>query len=556
MNCLGPKKYAEELPPIEDKDVEKLSHVGNAAYDVLRHVHQKHHHKLWNVTSGKIIGELHQTPSAEVFGENKDLADKHADWFAEIMGEIAGRTKVWCDIVSLGVPEDLFLEEMKKALQLISKNAEGKEKPVIIRMMFGNVILSPVDCEALIKELTKDLPENSNIHLWVGAWRKGASWNHAKFIAVDGMYLHNGGHNMWDQHYLKKNPIHDLSLEMEGKITFDGHLFANEQWAFIEKKQSSFLGGIAENLPDAMPLLWKNRVIISEYPKKIANEFAPMFRRALLPEYENVEDYVPVISIGRSGTLLKKDRPSDDAIIAMIDSAQSIIRMSLQDIGPMCLPKTRIPLPSTSWPKNYLNAFARVLWTKGVDIEMVLCNPNCVPNNLSPLDTNYGNGWDCNDTASEIIKCIKNQFKDVDDSALRKKVEENLRICFIRHDKSTTYPDGARIGNHSKFFIIDDVASYTGSQNLYVADLAEWGVVVDDVASTEKMMAEYWTPLWNSSYTGEDCDVQTVMDGLDIDRDGEKVSGFGRQKKYEEAARMGTNFTSSSNPKFYGKEGK
>jgi hypothetical protein len=37
-------------------------------------------------------------------------------------------------------------------------------------------------------------------------------------------------------------------------------------------------------------------------------------------------------------------------------------------------------------------------------------------------------------------------------------------------------------------------------------------------------MEEYWTPMWTYSYTGEDCDVQEVMDGLDIDRDGDDPS--------------------------------
>lgn len=43
--------------------------------------------------------------------------------------------------------------------------------------------------------------------------------------------------------------------------------------------------------------------------------------------------------------------------------------------------------------------------------------------------------------------------------------------------------------------------------------------MVDDKAATKKMMDEYWNPMWEVSYTGEDCDVQAVMDGLKIDRD-------------------------------------
>lgn len=45
--------------------------------------------------------------------------------------------------------------------------------------------------------------------------------------------------------------------------------------------------------------------------------------------------------------------------------------------------------------------------------------------------------------------------------------------------------------------------------------------MVDDKAATKKMMDEYWTPMWETSFTGEDCCVQSVMDGLEINRDGE-----------------------------------
>ena len=89
----------------------------------------------------------------------------------------------------------------------------------------------------LLKKITKDLPEDTNIRLWwVGAWRKKTLWNHSNSIAIDGKYLHIGGHNMLDQHCLRGNPVHDVSLEMEGRITKDGHLYASDQWAFIKRK--------------------------------------------------------------------------------------------------------------------------------------------------------------------------------------------------------------------------------------------------------------------------------------------------------------------------------
>jgi len=46
------------------------------------------------------------------------------------------------------------------------------------------------------------------------------------------------------------------------------------------------------------------------------------------------------------------------------------------------------------------------------------------------------------------------------------------------------------------------------------------------------MMTDYWNPMWNASYIDTDCDVQEVMDGLKIDRDGEVTHD---KRKLEEA---------------------
>ena len=235
LQCCSPRNYEDSGDEADDKSSVKLSYVGLAAYDTLRTSHSWYHHQLWNITSGKVVGPLHQTPRTAWMSPT-DPPEGNDGWFPEKLAEIISRTEHFCDIMSLSPPDGQFLDEIKKALAVIADKATVRLEPITIRMMFGNIIGMPVNCDAVIKSLTEDLPENSNIHVWVGAWRKGVSWNHAKIIAVDGHYLHTGGHNMWDPHYLRNNPIHDLSLELEGKVAKDGHLFANEQWAFIDRK--------------------------------------------------------------------------------------------------------------------------------------------------------------------------------------------------------------------------------------------------------------------------------------------------------------------------------
>ena len=76
--------------------------------------------------------------------------------------------------------------------------------------------------------------------------------------------------------------------------------------------------------------------------------------------------------------------------------------------------------------------------------------------------------------AAEIIKTIRTQYPEAADAELRQKVQENLRVCFIKHKAGPKYDNGGTVGMHAKHFIIDDVCTYIGSQNLYICDLAEW----------------------------------------------------------------------------------
>lgn len=311
---------------------------------------------------------------------------------------------------------------------------------------------------------------------------------------------------------------------MTGRVAHDGHLFANQQWSFIQYKQDTPCGRFVDKLPDGMILLAKTRVVISEYPLGKADTFAPRYRKSLVPREEPKEGHVPVISMGRYGAIHRYGRPSDDAFIAMLGSAKKVIRLALQDLGPVCVPKTQRPLPGCVWPKSYLSTLAKVIYERGVDVEIAVSNPGSIPAGLKMTEACYGNGWSCNDVASEIIKHVQKLHPEANDSRLREIVARNLRVCFIRQARGNAYDDGTTIGMHAKHFIIDDTATYIGSQNLYVCDLAEWGVVIDDAEQTKRMMEEYWNPMWASSFTGEDCNVDKVMDGLNINRDGEPSS--------------------------------
>jgi len=254
---------SEPEEAIVDGGFRKLSYVGAAAYERLRSHHQKKHRKAWNVTSGQAVGEVLQTPAGPIsWPSTTDPADKHDDWFPKKFFDVMCQTQIWCDVTSLGPPDGQFMTQFQDALVAIAKNAESrsKEEPIIVRMLFGNIVGMPVDCDSVMHELVEKLDEDANIRLWVGAWRKGVSWNHSKIIAVDGQHLITGGHNLWTKHYLNKQPVHDITMQLEGRVAHDGHLYANAQWEYVEEQQETMLGSVVQYLPDNFPMILPVRV--------------------------------------------------------------------------------------------------------------------------------------------------------------------------------------------------------------------------------------------------------------------------------------------------------
>ncbi len=299
----------QEVKPATRKQGE-LSHIANAAIRELKANHPEFHEELWASTSGRVVGEIQHGPR-NAWSNKEDPPEGHTNWLPEVMAGLLAKTEYWCDFMSLSPPDGMFMDMIKESIVTLAEKSIKDSKKIVVRFLFGNIIAVPVDCTAVMKEFTEELVtrglvEDSKLEIWVGAWRKDMSWNHAKIIAVDGKYVHTGGHNLWDPVYLEKDPIHDTSILLEGPVAIQGHLFANEHWKFIETKQSSMVGYIVDKIHDGLLLPIRTRVTVSEWPEKKASTFAPLFHKDVLPrsnveEVEWSSDTVNMLSLGRYG---------------------------------------------------------------------------------------------------------------------------------------------------------------------------------------------------------------------------------------------------------------
>eukprot|EP00928_Gymnodinium_smaydae_P071975 TRINITY_DN55430_c0_g1_i1.p1 TRINITY_DN55430_c0_g1~~TRINITY_DN55430_c0_g1_i1.p1 ORF type:complete len:554 (+),score=92.80 TRINITY_DN55430_c0_g1_i1:69-1730(+) len=499
---LKTRDMASVLGVLQNRD--RFSHVGKAALQTLFLKHLFQNGKAWSATSGQITGEILQTPPSRYWG-CAEPAPGHSDGFPQKFYDTIIKAQHWVDISSLSPPNGKFEEAMRNAITKVALSGRA----VTFRIFFGNVIGSSVKVKAVMDSLLRDVPADSKIKVWVGSYRKEFSWNHSKIVAVDGVYLLQGGHNMWEADYLMKNPVHDISMTLEGDCAVAAHRYCNTTWKWMIKEKKGFECG-------CIPISWLTfcrfsvDVNLAHYPAA-EQAFPPMYKepkmllRSYVAENSNLSENrtlaaqldsgVPMIAIGRHGAIGKS--PSDDAITALLYSAKQSLYLSQQDLGPLTLPSSIdfgdvSPMPGGKWPEAYLKAVVDCL-DRGVQVNIVLSNPNGGPKG------GYGYGWTTEDVGAEIMRVYKKQTGK-DESAIQQVFDHHLAITYIRCKVGChSYPDGCMIGNHAKMFIVDEVAFYMGSQNLYLCNLAEWGLVVDDKDSTEKLLAEYWRPLWNQS---------------------------------------------------------
>lgn len=388
--------------------------------------------------------------------------DKLMDHFYKVMTSADEQL----DIASLAYPTGRFVPAYFNALAYLSNKAKTPK----IRMIFsGKKVLAlniiqhtHVTLQEIIDGVNKAGGDASKLNINIG-WlssKTKPSWNHSKIMVADQKLMIQGGHNLYDPDYLSDNPIFDLSMEVSG-------LVAKSTVAFIDQ-------------------LWLEADDVSVTPKD-----SKQIVMEPLPSPPSGKSRV--IGMGRLGynhlMTNKKDNPSDQGIISLLNAAKSTLDFAQQDMFHRAAPIAPI---SPSWA---LEALGDAL-VRGVKVRIV----------QSGEASTQGYGMvDFQVTHDAIIKVAmerakKASFKTPNGQDLKAYLCEHLELApwhFNKNDK--TWVSGVRLGSHPKLIIADSVSFYLGSQNFYPANLQEYGMVVSDPAITEDLIKDYWSPLWAAS---------------------------------------------------------
>lgn len=393
----------------------------------------------------------------------KKLCIGHADTLLDEVWSAVALAKTSVDMSSLTPPEDRFQAAVRNAVTYASEASS----PPRIRMLFGDFPGGHVSGQKTLETLTRDVAPGSRIEVAVGTYREGVdSWNHSKIIVRDQSYAIVGGTNMWDEHYLKRNPVHDLWMNLEGRAARDSSRFLDNLWVHACGKSG-------------MPIVDSRVVASRPEPQKCPD---PIDR----PNDDGVGG-TPVIAMGRLGAV--GSNTSDQGLVAFVEAAKKSIRLSQQDIGPV----KRVGVSFAPWPEALMTAMVGAM-ARGVDVSFVLSNPKSVPGNVSAMEAyfnTYDNGWSLEDVGKKFV-AIASAHPEVlggqDPAAL---VCSKLKLMHLRMGDRETWPSGGTYANHAKVIVVDDRAFYLGSQNTYVANLAEFGMIVDDAAATSRFVRDY-----------------------------------------------------------------
>lgn len=372
-----------------------------------------------------------------------------------------------------GLPEGYFFEAVKEGLVALA----GSGRPVVVRILAGGpptLENYPLKMEAWLSNLLH-LP---GLPVYVGVTQSNLlSWNHSKIVAIDGRMAMVGGHNMYNEAYMRFAPVHDVTIKVTGSAAYDAHCYLNRLWLFCSSYSRS------KNPLRNFTRLWQNGEIRNEG----------------LPRVEVRPPQGPgstrILSLGRMGLGLwqlpdPKANPSDSARVWAVKLAQRTFRLSQQDL-----------VHVVAGFRPYF--FAELAWAliRGVHVFAVISGDGA-----TSADGDQYSMLGIRKTAAFLKMAVKMHPKGPkDEPELCRLLSERMHLAPLRFtDKPPGKWSGVYKGikrevtpaNHAKVYIVDDSAFYVGSDNAYNHDLQEYGYLVEGESETRAFLTDYWDKLW------------------------------------------------------------
>ena len=297
------------------------------------------------------------------------------------------------------------------------------------------------------------------------------AFNHGKIMTVDNKTLMVGGHNLWGQDYLQKNPVNDLSIKISGPIAIGATKYANTMWDYTCKNH-----GFLSNLFYS----YKNGKYSTTCLPDISTE-------QKLTSQKSGDIQVSAMSVSKlnNGVLGDDADQSEIARVYAFNSATKSIKISQQGLFQVGIGDfIRKPILHSVMTKDgtvmqaLVNAIAR-----GVSVDIV---------------TSTVGGFTY--TSYVYLKYIRHYVNDLltskhimNPKQVVDTLNKNLHLGNISYNGKPN-----NVKSHDKLWIVDDHIFYIGSHNIYPSSLQQFGVIIDSKAATKLLEEKVWKPLWKN----------------------------------------------------------
>lgn len=469
---------------------------------------------LWRVTHGNALPGLGDaqpawvTRTTDCWGRTTacDSSAVQQQLTSAIRGIIGGATTL-VDISSLA---PVASGGFRQAIIDGAADAQRAGNRPVIRLLWGRSPAAPFSARAL-RALQRDVQAAAPDLTVVGALMantlvtNGYSWNHSKIVAADSRVAWAAGINMWSDSYLQsRNPVTDLGVVVRGPAARDAHVFLDELWAFSCANEGSGL-----------------RYNVTIVPAKGGSRGCPA-RRA--PDAGAPEGDISVMAVGRGGYIdsgrttgrldprevSAADRrdsgcivpplpnpmngdpswdgnnPSDTALRALVESAESNVVISQQDL---IFPCAKDP----SYDVRLVDAIARKV-RDGIPVTIAVSNPKAT---ITLFEQYPGDPAPARAVIMKRLTALMGSRDLATRAACR-----SLAVAPFRLSSLATWPGGGAPGLHAKVIAVDDSAVLVGSQNAYPNQLQEFGYIIEDPRAMADMKRTFLDPLEANARAG------------------------------------------------------
>ncbi|MFB7666991.1 phospholipase [Kitasatospora sp. NPDC056138] len=468
---------------------------------------------VWQRTSGNALdapagdpgGWLLQTPGCWGDANCTDRPGTRA-LLAKMTENIAGATRT-VDISTLApFPNGAFEDAIVAGL----KAAAASGNKLQVRILVGaaplyNINVLPTSYrDELVRRLGSAAPDITLTVASMTASKTAFSWNHSKLLVVDGRSVVTGGINGWKDDYIDTtHPVSDVDLALTGPAAGSAGRYLDTLWTWTCRNTGVLSAAwfASSNGAACMPTMEQDRNPSAAPATGNTPVIAVGGLGVGIRDKDPLSTYRPAPTAGGDTTCgpinlhdnTNGDRdyetvnPEENALRALVASADSHVEISQQDVNGTCPPLPRYDV------RLYDTLAAKL--AAGVKVRIVVSDPA----NRGAVGSG---GYSQIKSLSEISDTLLARLGKLNGGsaqAAKTTMCQNLQLASFRAAPGTTWADGKPFALHHKLVSVDGSAFYIGSKNLYPAWLQDFGYIVEDPTAAAQLDAQLLSPEWKFS---------------------------------------------------------